>query len=72
MFPTSLAGSLPKPAWLAEQNVLWPKWRLEGAALAEGVTLIRLWHGAKTGVAGSSPAKTARGRRNSQFNSPPH
>ena len=34
MFPTSLAGSLPKPAWLAEQNILWPKWRLEGAALA--------------------------------------
>jgi 5-methyltetrahydropteroyltriglutamate--homocysteine methyltransferase len=35
MFPTSIAGSLPKPAWLAEPNRLWAPWRLEGAALAE-------------------------------------
>src|SRR6202165_3453799 len=33
MFPTTIAGSLPKPAWLAEPNKLWAPWRLEGAEL---------------------------------------
>jgi 5-methyltetrahydropteroyltriglutamate--homocysteine methyltransferase len=33
MFDTTIAGSLPKPAWLAEPNKLWPQWRLAGAAL---------------------------------------
>ena len=33
MFETTIAGSLPKPAWLAEPNKLWPQWRLQGAAL---------------------------------------
>jgi 5-methyltetrahydropteroyltriglutamate--homocysteine methyltransferase len=32
-FAPTLAGSLPKPGWLAETEKLWPKWRLEGAAL---------------------------------------
>ena len=32
-FQTTLAGSLPKPAWLAETGTLWPAWRQEGAAL---------------------------------------
>lgn len=36
LFPTTLAGSLPKPAWLAEPLTLWAPWRLEGALLAEG------------------------------------
>jgi 5-methyltetrahydropteroyltriglutamate--homocysteine methyltransferase len=36
MFPTSIAGSLPKPSWLAEPNKLWPAWRLDGADLAAG------------------------------------
>jgi 5-methyltetrahydropteroyltriglutamate--homocysteine methyltransferase len=35
MLETTTAGSLPKPSWLAEQNKLWPAWRLEGEALAE-------------------------------------
>jgi 5-methyltetrahydropteroyltriglutamate--homocysteine methyltransferase len=35
MFETTIAGSLPKPAWLAEPNRLWAPWRLEGAALEE-------------------------------------
>jgi 5-methyltetrahydropteroyltriglutamate--homocysteine methyltransferase len=30
MFPTTIAGSLPKPSWLAEPNKLWPSWRLAG------------------------------------------
>ncbi len=33
MFETTIAGSLPKPAWLAEPNKLWPQWRQQGAAL---------------------------------------
>jgi 5-methyltetrahydropteroyltriglutamate--homocysteine methyltransferase len=36
LFPTTIAGSLPKPAWLAEPNRLWPPWRLAGAALEDG------------------------------------
>lgn len=36
MFPTTIAGSLPKPAWLAEPNRLWAPWRLAGAELAAG------------------------------------
>ena len=35
MFETTIAGSLPKPSWLAEPGKLWPQWKLEGAALAE-------------------------------------
>ena len=30
MFETSIAGSLPKPAWLAETNKLCPAWKLYG------------------------------------------
>ena len=26
MFTTAIAGSLPKPAWLAETEKLWPQW----------------------------------------------
>ena len=33
MLETTIAGSLPKPAWLAEPGKLWPAWRQEGAAL---------------------------------------
>ena len=33
---TTIAGSLPKPSWLAEPRVLWPPWRLEGDALRDG------------------------------------
>jgi len=35
MFDTAIAGSLPKPAWLAETQKLWPQWRAEGAELAQ-------------------------------------
>jgi 5-methyltetrahydropteroyltriglutamate--homocysteine methyltransferase len=34
MFDTTIAGSLPKPAWLAEPNKLWPAWKLAGDELA--------------------------------------
>jgi 5-methyltetrahydropteroyltriglutamate--homocysteine methyltransferase len=33
MFETTIAGSLPKPGWLAETGKLWPAWRAEGADL---------------------------------------
>jgi 5-methyltetrahydropteroyltriglutamate--homocysteine methyltransferase len=33
---TTIAGSLPKPSWLAEPARLWPEWRLQAEALAEG------------------------------------
>src|SRR6195256_4657354 len=36
MFQTTIAGSLPKPAWLAEPNKLWPQWQLAGADLENG------------------------------------
>ncbi|MDH4191059.1 MAG: methionine synthase [Betaproteobacteria bacterium] len=34
LFATTLAGSLPKPDWLAETGKLWPTWRAQGAELA--------------------------------------
>jgi 5-methyltetrahydropteroyltriglutamate--homocysteine methyltransferase len=44
LFPTTIAGSLPKPPWLAETHKLWPRWKLEGAALAEAKQdATRLW-----------------------------
>jgi 5-methyltetrahydropteroyltriglutamate--homocysteine methyltransferase len=36
LFPTTVAGSLPKPAWLSETDKLWPAWRLKGAELESG------------------------------------
>ncbi|MFI4989144.1 MAG: methionine synthase [Alphaproteobacteria bacterium] len=35
MLETTIAGSLPKPFWLAETEKLWPAWRFEGAELEE-------------------------------------
>src|SRR5713101_6842986 len=35
MLETTIAGSLPKPAWLAKPRMLWAPWQLEGEALAE-------------------------------------
>ncbi len=36
LFQTTIAGSLPKPAWLAEPETLWAPWKLEGEALEQG------------------------------------
>ncbi|MBK0094769.1 methionine synthase [Erwinia sp. S63] len=36
LLPTSTAGSLPKPAWLAQPETLWSPWKLQGDELAEG------------------------------------
>src|SRR6478752_1420526 len=36
LFPATIAGSLPKPEWLAEPNKLWAPWKLKGADLVAG------------------------------------
>lgn len=36
LLPTSTAGSLPKPSWLAQPEVLWSPWKLQDEALVEG------------------------------------
>ncbi|MGB5708257.1 MAG: methionine synthase [Arenicellales bacterium] len=36
MYKTTIAGSLPKPSWLAEPEKLWAPWRLEGEDLENG------------------------------------
>jgi 5-methyltetrahydropteroyltriglutamate--homocysteine methyltransferase len=33
LFPTTIAGSLPKPEWLAEPNMLWAPWKSQGEEL---------------------------------------
>lgn len=33
LFPTTIAGSLPKPEWLAEPNMLWAPWKSQGDQL---------------------------------------
>ncbi|MES2752642.1 MAG: methionine synthase [Pseudomonadota bacterium] len=33
LFQTTIAGSLPKPEWLAEPNTLWAPWKLKGEEL---------------------------------------
>ncbi len=35
MLETTIAGSLPKPTWLAKPRVLWAPWQLDGEALVE-------------------------------------
>ena len=36
LLPTTTAGSLPKPSWLAQPQTLWSPWRLEGEDLVAG------------------------------------
>lgn len=44
LFPTTVAGSLPKPAWLAEPEKLWAPWRVDGENLvAAKQDAARLW-----------------------------
>lgn len=35
LLPTSTAGSLPKPSWLAQPETLWADWKLQGDELAQ-------------------------------------
>ena len=36
LLPTSTAGSLPKPSWLAEPEKLWSPWKLQDDELIDG------------------------------------
>lgn len=36
LLPTSTAGSLPKPTWLAQPETLWSPWKLQGQELTDG------------------------------------
>ena len=60
---TTLAGSLPKPAWLAEPTQLWAPWKLEGDALAQGkrdAVRLALFDQEHAGI-DSSPTASRRG-----------
>jgi 5-methyltetrahydropteroyltriglutamate--homocysteine methyltransferase len=53
MFETTIAGSLPKPSWLAEPNKLWPQWRSSGEDLAAAkadATLLALTEQEEAGI----------------------
>lgn len=53
LFPTTIAGSLPKPSWLAETERLWPQWRQSGDALAEAMrdaTRVALFEEERAGI----------------------
>jgi 5-methyltetrahydropteroyltriglutamate--homocysteine methyltransferase len=53
LLQTTIAGSLPKPSWLAEPEKLWAPWRLEGDELAAGkrdATLIWLKEQEDSGI----------------------
>ncbi len=53
MFDTTIAGSLPKPGWLAETHRLWPRWKAEGADLAQAqldATLLWIKHQEDAGL----------------------
>lgn len=36
LLPTSTAGSLPKPSWIAQPEVLWSPWKLQDEDLVDG------------------------------------
>jgi len=53
MLETAIAGSLPKPAWLAQPRMLWAPWQLTGEELAEAkrdATLLALKEQEDAGV----------------------
>lgn len=53
LFPTTIAGSLPKPEWLAEPNMLWAPWKSQGDELLRAkrdATLIWLKVQEDTGI----------------------
>src|SRR5437867_11115384 len=53
MLETTIAGSIPKPAWLARPGMLWAPWQLAGEALAEAkrdATLLALKQQEEAGI----------------------
>ncbi len=62
-YRTTIAGSLPKPAWLAETGKLWPAWRLAGDDLVRGkrdATILAVTEQAHAGIACCSDGEAAR------------
>jgi 5-methyltetrahydropteroyltriglutamate--homocysteine methyltransferase len=52
-FETTIAGSLPKPAWLAAPEKLWPDWQVAGDALREAqldATRVALFEQERAGI----------------------
>ena len=63
MLETTIAGSLPKPAWLAKPRTLWAPWQLEGEALLEAkrdATLLALKQQEDAGIDIVSDGEQAR------------
>ena len=57
MFETTIAGSLPKPAWLAEPETLWPRWQSSGPALESAkASVARIREASRRLIPGPSPA----------------
>ena len=53
LLPTSTAGSLPKPSWLAQPETLWSPWKLQGDELVDGkkdALLLSLQDQEKSGI----------------------
>jgi 5-methyltetrahydropteroyltriglutamate--homocysteine methyltransferase len=62
-YRSTIAGSLPKPSWLAESEKLWPRFLLEGTALAEGkrdATALAVLEQARCGIGCVTDGETAR------------
>lgn len=62
-FSTTIAGSLPKPAWLAEPERIFPNWRLDGDELAEAqrdATRIAVGEQVRAGIDTVSDGEQAR------------
>ncbi len=63
MFPTAIAGSLPKPSWLAETEKLWPQWHAAGPALDAAkadATLLWIKHQEDAGLSTVGDGEQAR------------
>ena len=63
MLDTTIAGSLPKPAWLAKPRRLWAPWQLQGEALVEAkrdATLLMLKEQEDAGIDIVSDGEQAR------------
>ncbi|MGM8900019.1 methionine synthase, partial [Psychrobacter sp. 1Y4] len=53
LLPTSTAGSLPKPSWLAEPEKIWSPWQLDGEELIQAkqdALLVSLQEQVRAGV----------------------
>src|SRR5882724_5921117 len=56
LFPTTIAGSLPKPEWLAEPNTLWAPWKSAPKASSRGsISSKAFW---RRSTASTSPTRS--------------